>query len=225
MCVDVYIWLHFCVHLITPLFFFNIVLLLRCNIELYWISFLVLSLYPNESSSVLHINETLLCDEKELLKTLMSQISTHSAISRELHSAALWTGTVQKKRNSSESSLSSVLCVRAVVILNIWNHERVLSSSSQVKSQLFHLNMMLSSHKWLICNNLMLWLWHPEQNMITVYYVQSEQLDQQPPKKSCYLSNSSVIFCRGITAQRFNPITDHHQDPSRIERADLISFM
>lgn len=157
-----------------------IVLLLRCNIELYWISFLVLSLYPNESSSVLHINETLLCDEKELLKTLMSQISTHSAISRELHSAALWT---KKKKFLWIISVISPLCVRAVVILNIWNHERVLSSSSQVKSQLFHLNMMLSSHKWLICNNLMLWLWHPEQNMITVYYVQSEQLDQQPPKK------------------------------------------
>lgn len=168
MCVDVYIWLHFCVHLITPLFFFYIVLLLRCNIELYWISFLVLSLYPNESSSVLHINETLLCDEKELLKTLMSQISTHSAISRELHSAALWT---EKKKFLWIISVISPLCVRAVVILNIWNHERVLSSSSQVKSQLFHLNMMLSSHKWLICNNLMLWLWHPEQNMITVYYV------------------------------------------------------
>lgn len=218
-----------CVHLITflcspyyPTIFFYIVLLLRCNIELYWISVLVLSLYPNESSSVLHINETLLCDEKELLKTLMSQISTHSAISRELHSAALWT---EKKKFLWIISVISPLCVRAVVILNIWNHERVLSSSSQVKSQLFHLNMMLSSHKWLICNNLMLWLWHPEQNMITVYYVQSEQLDQQPPKKSCYLSNSSVIFCRGITAQRFNPITDHHQDPSRIERADLISFM
>lgn len=164
-----------CVHLITflcspyyPTIFFYIVLLLRCNIELYWISFLVLSLYPNESSSVLHINETLLCDEKELLKTLMSQISTHSAISRELHSAALWT---EKKKFLWIISVISPLCVRAVVILNIWNHERVLSSSSQVKSQLFHLNMMLSSHKWLICNNLMLWLWHPEQNMITVYYV------------------------------------------------------
>lgn len=163
-----------CVHLITflcspyyPTIFFYIVLLLRCNIELYWISFLVLSLYPNESSSVLHINETLLCDEKELLKTL-SQISTHSAISRELHSAALWT---EKKKFLWIISVISPLCVRAVVILNIWNHERVLSSSSQVKSQLFHLNMMLSSHKWLICNNLMLWLWHPEQNMITVYYV------------------------------------------------------
>lgn len=165
MCTFDYI---FVFTLLPHYFFFYIVLLLRCNIELYWISFLVLSLYPNESSSVLHINETLLCDEKELLKTLMSQISTHSAISRELHSAALWT---EKKKFLWIISVISPLCVRAVVILNIWNHERVLSSSSQVKSQLFHLNMMLSSHKWLICNNLMLWLWHPEQNMITVYYV------------------------------------------------------
>lgn len=191
MCTFDYI---FVFTLLPHYFFFYIVLLLRCNIELYWISFLVLSLYPNESSSVLHINETLLCDEKELLKTLMSQISTHSAISRELHSAALWT---EKKKFLWIISVISPLCVRAVVILNIWNHERVLSSSSQVKSQLFHLNMMLSSHKWLICNNLMLWLWHPEQNMITVYYVQSEQLDQQPPKNHVTLATALLFSAVG----------------------------